>query len=325
MNNNLNETALTRILNLIPENIKPVNFFMDVLDLGKESAYRRLRGEKALSFEEIYKLSLELGFSLDEVVENSKTNSFLFNHIGTYGQKPEENFLEFLYYYEDYLNRLIKADNSEVICTMNHILNTMIVRYEHLFKFVYYRWMHQVKEVPFNFFYADVAIPTEVKELSARLDGLHRKLKKLTFIIDNNLHLNMIREMQYFYKRNLITEEELIMLKEEYLSYMDYTETIIKKGVDSNGTIFEIYLSTFSINATTTYSAWDNNEESSFWHYYGYPIFTRNKRITSRHKYWINSLKKYATVISQSNEFLQADFFNKQRSYVNHLTDNILL
>lgn len=325
MNNNLNETALARILNLIPENIKPVNFFMDVLDLGKESAYRRLRGEKALSFEEIYKLSLELGFSLDEVVENSKANSFLFNHIGTYGQKPEENFLEFLYYYEDYLNRLIKADCSEVICTMNHILSTMIVRYENLFKFVYYRWMHQVKEVPFNFFYADVAIPAEVKELCNRLDVLHRKLKKLTFIIDDNLHLNIIREMQYFYKRNLITGEELTALKEEYLRYMDYTETIIKKGTDSNGTIFEIYLSTFNISTTTTYSAWDNNEESSFWHFYGYPIFTRNKKITSRHKYWINSLKKYATVISQSNEFLQADFFNRQRSYVNRMTDNVML
>lgn len=325
MNNNLNETALARILNLIPENIKPVNFFMDVLDLGKESAYRRLRGEKALSFEEIYKLSLELGFSLDEVVENSKANSFLFNHIGTYGQKPEENFLEFLYYYEDYLNRLIKADCSEVICTMNHILSTMIVRYENLFKFVYYRWMHQVKEVPFNFFYADVAIPAEVKELCSRLGVLHRKLKKLTFIIDDNLHLNIIREMQYFYKRNLITGEELTALKEEYLRYMDYTETIIKKGTDSNGTIFEIYLSTFNISTTTTYSAWDNNEESSFWHFYGYPIFTRNKKITSRHKYWINSLKKYATVISQSNEFLQADFFNRQRSYVNRMTDNVML
>ena len=42
MNNNLNKSVLDKILNCIPENIKPVNYLMDILDLGKESAYRRL-------------------------------------------------------------------------------------------------------------------------------------------------------------------------------------------------------------------------------------------------------------------------------------------
>ena len=32
MNNNLNKSVLDKILNCIPENIKPVNYLMDILD-----------------------------------------------------------------------------------------------------------------------------------------------------------------------------------------------------------------------------------------------------------------------------------------------------
>ena len=57
MTMNLNKIVLTKILDIMPENLKPVTLLMDVLDIGKESAYRRLRGEKPFSMEEIYKLS----------------------------------------------------------------------------------------------------------------------------------------------------------------------------------------------------------------------------------------------------------------------------
>ena len=91
MNNNLNKSVLDKILNCIPENIKPVNYLMDILDLGKESAYRRLRGEKALSLEEIHKLSLELRISLDEILGKNKKNTFTLNYKGSYDKKPDNN------------------------------------------------------------------------------------------------------------------------------------------------------------------------------------------------------------------------------------------
>lgn len=325
MNHNLNEIVLAKILSIIPENIKPVNFFMDVLDLSKESAYRRLRGEKALSFEDIYKLSLVLDFSLDEISENSESNRFVFNHIGAYQKNPENNLIDYFYYYEESLKVLVEAENVEIVCTLNHLQNVMLVEYKNLFKFFYFRWIHQMKEVPLDYFYSDLTIPTELKELCGRLEILHKKLKKVTYIIDKNLHLNMIREMQYFHMRNLVTEEELDILKKEYLQYLEDSVGVLKKGADDNGTQFDVYLSLLNVSSTTTYSTCDNNEKSNFWHYYGYPIFTDNKKITSRHRYWIDSLKKYSTLISQSNELVLADFFNRQRLYLDNIADDIML
>lgn len=325
MNNKLNETVLARILSVLPENIKPVNFFMDILDLGKESAYRRLRGEKVLSFEEVYKLCLVLRISLNEIVGDDENSNLALEESVAPRQGAEKKLLEFLHYYEDFLNQQVSSENSEIICTINYLLNTMLMGSENLFQFVYYRWIHQATEVPLNYLFADFKVPPEIEEVNDRIHVLHQHVKKVTFIIDRDVFASLIREIQYFYKRNLINNKELNMLKEELLHYLDTLECIFKKGMDENGTKFIIYLSLFDINCATSYAIWDDKEEVGFWHYYGYPIFTRDRGIAKRHKDWITSLKKYTSVISQSNEILQADFFNKQRDYVNRMADVIML
>ena len=38
MTMNLNKIVLTKILDIMPENLKPVTLLMEVLDIGKESA-----------------------------------------------------------------------------------------------------------------------------------------------------------------------------------------------------------------------------------------------------------------------------------------------
>lgn len=322
---NLNEIVLTKILDVMPGNIKPVNLLMDILDIGKESAYRRLRGEKAFSLEEIYKLSLNLHFSLDEIIGNNKADAAAFNHIGTVNQSPDKNLLVFFRYYEIHLQRLIDSDNSDIICTLNHFLNTMFVGYEHLFKFIYYRWMHQMTNVPLNYLYSELVIPSEIKEICNRMVLLNTKLKRLSLIVDNNLFLNLIKEMQYFYVRGLVNDMEMKTLQTEFRRYLDDIEKTINRGISTNGTQIKIYLSVLHISSTTTFSKWDGNEESAFWHHYGYPIYTRSKEITTRHRLWIDSLKKYCTIISQSNELLQAEFLNKQREYINNMATNILI
>lgn len=77
----------------------------------------------------------------------------------------------------------------------------MFINYEHLFKFIYYRWMHQMTDVPLNYLYSEVVIPKEIKESCERMSFLNTKIRKLSLIVDNNLFLNLIKEMQYFYVR----------------------------------------------------------------------------------------------------------------------------
>lgn len=49
----ISQKLISRILISIPDNINPVLYLMDLLDLSRESAYRRIRGEIPFTFWEI--------------------------------------------------------------------------------------------------------------------------------------------------------------------------------------------------------------------------------------------------------------------------------
>ncbi|NQU88394.1 MAG: hypothetical protein HQ541_21825 [Mariniphaga sp.] len=62
-------TIQKAIFNLIKEKLSPnislVNEIAEVLDLGNDSAYRRIRGDKPLTLEELFKLKSHYGISID--------------------------------------------------------------------------------------------------------------------------------------------------------------------------------------------------------------------------------------------------------------------
>ncbi|MBN1822057.1 MAG: hypothetical protein JXR31_00870 [Prolixibacteraceae bacterium] len=62
-------TVQKAIFNLIkeklPPNISLVNEIAEILELGNDSAYRRIRGEKPLTIEELFKLKIHFNLSID--------------------------------------------------------------------------------------------------------------------------------------------------------------------------------------------------------------------------------------------------------------------
>jgi len=86
---NLNKIVLTKILDIMPENLKPVTLLMEVLDIGKESAYRRLRGEKPFSME-------ELVFRVEAIlrrVRGKKSKESTMYHIGDFTFDTQKQLL----------------------------------------------------------------------------------------------------------------------------------------------------------------------------------------------------------------------------------------
>ena len=76
---NYDRALLHAVKDRISSEINPVFIIMDILSIGKEAAYRRLRGEVSFTLREAAILANELGFSLNEVV-----NAFsdkIFNYL----------------------------------------------------------------------------------------------------------------------------------------------------------------------------------------------------------------------------------------------------
>ena len=144
------------------------------------------------------------------------------------------------------------------------------------------------------------------------------------YIIDRDIFQNVVRQIQYYYNRKLITDEEIIILKEELIQVLRNIENIMQTGCNDSGASMSYYLSLLDIEANTNCAVFDGNIASLHWMQPVNSICIVNQEICRMQKRWIEAIKKYSILITLSNEILQAEFINKQMEYLSNLTKEII-
>ena len=318
---NLRNDITTKILGKIPSRIKPIDYLVETLNISRESVYRRIRGDISFTLEEIVKLSIELGFSIDELArKNQNTRAFFDIQISS-DQNPSEVFTTMFRQYFQHSFELAHAKDIESIMALNHIPLEFIVFFDNLFKFSYYRWMHRNIEFSLNYCYSNVVLPQELISLQQKVIENSKRIRNNTFIFDPNIFKNFISEIQYYHKRKLINDDEFLQCKEELFNMIDLMESIAQTGFYTSNTKFNFYLSSINIESNNRYTKYDNQVQSQFFIHSMESLIIDNANICSLHKKRLDSLRKYATFITQSNEILQVKYFNKQRSYIDKIEE----
>lgn len=319
------DVLVTQIMSKIPPNINAVDYLMDVLNIGRESVYRRLRGKIPFTFGEVTKLSQELDFSVDEIIGKSKAATGYVDLHMKLSAEPEEAFLHTLREFYDHLRLVNKSVERETIVTLNRLLLPMLVGYRSLFRFFYYKWIHQRRDVPINYSMAELVMSSELQSLYRKIDEHLRSVKDNNiYIFDSNLFLSAIKDVQYYYKRRLITDDDLELLKEDFMLMFSRMESMGKKGCNEIGSVSHYYLSTLHIGSNNIYTRSDDKVVSYIWPSPVNPIMVTDPAACAEYKNWLNSLKKYAILITLSNEIMLADFMNRQRAYLENIGGGVL-
>src|SRR3954453_2730604 len=98
--NELQQIFFQHIKSKLSPHLSLVDEVADLLDISNDSAYRRIRGEKQVTFEEIQKLSDRFKISLDQVL-NLKNDSMMFS-----GNFIQYNNFDFLKHLDEIYNHL---------------------------------------------------------------------------------------------------------------------------------------------------------------------------------------------------------------------------
>jgi hypothetical protein len=314
---------ITKITDCVPNHIKPINYLMDTLDLGRESAYRRLRGEIPFTVEEVSKLSLELGFSIDETVSEKRINKVLLD-VHPEHPEPAERFLSLLRRYFSTI-QVSEDRNSEVLAAQNRLPLSLLIHNEYLFKFYYYKYVHH-NDVLDQHPYSDLVVPEEI--MMYRNEFLRRtnRVNNFYYIVNSrSFFLNICREIQYCYSRRLLTSNEVNVLQGALYNMLNFIKKVIETGTDERlGNNVFFYLSYTEISANGAYLSSGDNIASLFWIYYSYFIRIHNSEICKMHRNWFDTMKKYAILISQSNEIFQSKFYDQQCQQIDNITKDIL-
>lgn len=252
-----------------------------------------------------------MDFSLNEIHSEYDNNLAVFEFYKDRLNNPEQTFQTMLQALYDRMMTVFNAKEKHTDMAINRLLGTIALQYEHISKFVYYKWIHQFDKVPLNYFYRDIELSPEISSLMKKSTYYQQRLSK-TLILDENTLSNTLQEIKYYQERELINSEDVAQIKGDLLQLLNNLEFILNTGKNHAGTSWEIYLCSMDVCSNVTCLNYDGRVSSSFWLHSDGSINTSDLQIYQLQMEWIDSLKKYSTLITKSNQKMQADFLNRQ-------------
>ncbi|MDR1717695.1 MAG: hypothetical protein LBS20_17825 [Prevotella sp.] len=307
----------------ISSEIKPVFYLMDVLCIGKEAAYRRLRGEVSFTLKEIAILSRQLEISLDDIIGSENKKIIPFHLCMTDFESPSELDYKILQKYID-LIRLSEMDSVSQITVSTNVFPQQIYFYnKSLTKFFLFKWIYENNPIR-AVAYHEVKIPEKIQQLFTDSYTAHMQFKTTYFIFDRQLCQYLSSDLEYFFRIGLIRKEDLgVILKETYL-ILDYMEKIATTGKYSNGNDVYIYVSQINFNKPCCNMKICEHTVSLIEICSLNGIASTDKKSYQKMDNWLQYRRQLSTLITKSGEIQRVDFFNEQRRILSSLSSQIL-
>lgn len=304
----------------IPDGTNLANLLMDTLYIGKEAVYRRLRGEVPFTLAEAAVISQKLGVSLDKLTgENFSGNAMFKLNVIDY-QDPMETYYAIIDNYVNLFREYAKEPDREFATATNIVPQTLYLKYEMLSKFRLFKWMYQHDK--FNSAiscFSDLKLSNKLFDRQKEFVLEAQKFDTTYYIWDSMIFLHLVNDIKYFKMIHLISDEDLRKIREELLAFLDELEDIAAKGKFANGKDVHVFISNINFEATYSYAATRYSHISLIRVYAINSITSFDTSMFESLREWIQSLRKFATLISQSGEIQRIQFFKKQREIVNEL------
>ena len=181
MKNGIVNELITAMKERIPKGQNLANSLADILYMGKEAVYRRLRGEVAFTIDEVALLSKKLGISIDQIIGNHLSNRVTF----------DMNLLH----------------SPCLLYTASNLLPfTLYSSYEYMSKFRLCRWIYQNGQMKTPNSLAEMQVEDRIVKAHNKLSESVKQCRKTYFIWDSNIFLSFVKEIKYFASLNLITD-----------------------------------------------------------------------------------------------------------------------
>ena len=319
MTNNPNANLIEAMKEKLPLKGQLADMLMDTLYIGKEAVYRRLRGEVPFTLQESALISRKNWvYRLDKIIGLSFKSNAMFNiNIVDYDD-PFESYYNILEKYVSLINTMPDDPSSVMGTSANIIPQTLYLKHELLAKFRLFKWMYQNKYIDCKSF-EELDIPPKLVNIQKNYVAMTRHIHSIDYIWDNMIFQHLINDIQYFASIHLISDETKEEIKNELFLLADELEKLAINGKTADGNRVRIYVSNINFEATYSYVDTNNLQLSLIRIYSINSITTMDNEIFCTLKEWIQSLKKFSTLISESGEMQRIQFFKQQREIIDAL------
>lgn len=187
MKENFNAALICAIRETAPSGENLANALMDILCIGKEAVYRRLRGEVTFTFEEAGIIAHHYSLSLDRITGTVSGGTNQFSLGIPLADNPMAAYTTLLKRYRDFFENVQNDPSAEVSSATNIIPFTFYCGYEYLSRFRLYRWMYQHQPLRTHVPLSQITVHQQLTDLHLQLGRSVRQAAHTTFILDGKL------------------------------------------------------------------------------------------------------------------------------------------
>jgi len=312
----------------LPQHLSLVDTIAELLEISNDSAYRRIRGEKQLSFEEIKKLCTRFNISVDQML-NLKTDAAIFNgHYIT-----SDNFMnEYLQDMLKSLQQILAFPSRELYYMCKDIPIFLYYMFPELAAFKYFIWMKTLLQYQqythTKFTLAQITEP--IVSLGKSVAELYIQIPTHEIMNVDNI-MTTLRQVEYYKEANLFASDQDYLCiydkLDEMINHMErQTEVGFKfmpgQSPNSKSGSLQVYINDFVVGDNTNLAIVNGNKICFVNHNVINFINTRDQRFTDYTHQFLQNIIKKSMMISVVGERERTRFFNLMRNRINICRNN---
>ena len=308
----------------IPAHCVLVDIISDILDTGRDSAYRRIRCEKLLSIKELYVLCKHFQLSFDQLASIKNIRQF----DGTYQPINLTVYGEYYHYMLKMLKSLEKlkvaSDSSILMSTMDIPMYHLIEQRELTF-FKLYTWTQSVYnyEGSINDFIKEIETP-ELISCYQKIISDYEFVPSTEIWTENSIQTTL-KLIGYYVDICSFTNKELpLLLCEQILNIINKLQKWAEKSMKGERTTpFQLYVSEMELENTYSLMKQSGAANCLVKLYTINSLNVFDESFCRETENWLTKLAKRSVLLCGSSEKERIKFFNLQRQNVRVLMEKI--
>jgi len=194
--------------------------------------------------------------------------------------------------------------------------------HDHIARFYLFKWVYQYGQysrIP----YQEIRMDEQYRSLQRELARLGQTIDSTSFVLDPLTFYYLINDIKYFSCLYMLTKEDITCIQNDLYDILDEMEWICKNGCfRRTGKEVFFYVSNTNFPSNYSYLQIGSKMISLI------KVFLLNDLTSTRYEAfkqtqaWVQSQKRYATLISQSGARFRMLYFQHQRELVDSLTND---
>ena len=314
----------------IPDHLSATEEIAKVLDVSVDSVYRRMRGEKTISLDELHKLCTHYKISSDQLM-NLQTGAFLFQ-----GNLLNDKTFRF----EDYLKGMVRDlsymnsfKNKEIFYLCKDVPIFTHNYFREIAAFKYFFWMKTIFHFPEfeqKLFRFD-CYPDELHALGDKTLALYNQLPSTELWNVENINF-AIRQIEFYRDSRMFeSDNDVLKLYESWEKVIDHVERQAARGYKFNYddpeekpiNTYRVYFNEVILGDNSFVVILEGVKMAVI----SYTVFnymtTRDLSFCENLYDYVQSLMKRSTLISKVSEKERSKFFRTLRERIARRKDTL--